>query len=123
MATLFTGFSTYNRTHKNNKLVDIELVKRDLLNHFHTRKGERVMQPEFGSIIWDMLFEPMTQSNKDLIEQDVESIINSDPRVEAAGVDVKSTETSITVYVKLYYIPLNAIDVLEVGFDRRAGEQ
>ena len=55
--TLFKGFSTVQGP-KTRKLHDIELAKQDLKNHFHTKRGERVMKPSFGSMIWQLMFEP-----------------------------------------------------------------
>ena len=51
MATIFKGFSTVDKIRAPYSLFDQELIKRDLLNEFHTRKGERLMKPNFGSII------------------------------------------------------------------------
>jgi phage baseplate assembly protein W len=56
--TTYRGLSTLGQN-KKFRLTDIELVKRDLLNHFQIRKGEKLMNPNFGSIIWNMLFEPL----------------------------------------------------------------
>ena len=55
---VFGGFAT-NQTSK--KVFDVELVKQDLLNHIYTSKGQRVMNPEYGSIIWDLLFDLKTE--------------------------------------------------------------
>ncbi len=57
---LYNGFSTLNGS-KKFKLTDFELVKQDLQNHFGIRKGEKLMNPEFGTIIWDLLFEPLNE--------------------------------------------------------------
>ena len=51
MATIFRGFSTVDTVKAPFSLSDMELVKRDLLNEFNTRKGERVMRPNFGCIV------------------------------------------------------------------------
>lgn len=122
MVAFFTGFSTINRDHKTNTVYDIELIKRDLLNHFYTRKGARVMMPEYGSIIWDMMFEPLTPSNKELIYEDVKRIVNSDPRVEVENIKVQESEHGIYVFVNMFYTPLNALGTLEVMFDRKYAE-
>jgi hypothetical protein len=45
----YKGFSS-NETKNNFKLYDIELVKRDLMNHFYIRKGEKLENPNFGTI-------------------------------------------------------------------------
>ena len=40
-------------------------VKYNLINLILTRKGERVMQPNFGCDIWRILFEPIVQGQID----------------------------------------------------------
>ena len=60
MATIYKGFSTINRS-KKFRTTDIDLVKQDLINHFSIRKGEKLMNPNFGSIVWSLLFEPMDE--------------------------------------------------------------
>ena len=42
--------STINQV-KKFRLTDAELIKRDLLNHFAIRKGEKLENPNFGTII------------------------------------------------------------------------
>ena len=57
---LFKGMSTVDRSGPPYSIVDAELVKRDLLNELYTKKGERVMRPNFGCIVWDLLMNPNT---------------------------------------------------------------
>lgn len=47
-------------------------AKDNLVNLIMTRKGERVMQPEFGCDIWRLIFEPITT---DTLEFDIERTI------------------------------------------------
>ena len=54
------GFSTVSLDTENFSLYDLDLIKQDLINHFYVRQGERLMNPTFGTIIWDLLFEPLT---------------------------------------------------------------
>ena len=65
----YKGFSTVDETSTSVKLFDHEIIKQDLLNQFNTRKGERVMNPMFGSIIWDLIYEPLTPDVKQLISK------------------------------------------------------
>ena len=120
--TLFQGYSTIGAGPRNNELADIELVKRDLLNQFHTRKGERVMYPNFGSIIWDLVFEPLDETNKEAIQNNAITIISSEPRVELSDVKIIEFEHGIRLEIDILYKPLNALGTLEVEFDRRARE-
>ena len=50
----------------------------DLLNNIMTRKGERIMMPTYGSIVHDLVFEPLTSDIRKLIEDDLTQIINDD---------------------------------------------
>lgn len=114
----YKGFSTVDQK-KNFKLYDSFLVKRDLLNHFYIRKGEKLENPNFGTIIWDILFEPMTEQVKELIAKDVQEIVNSDPRIAVNELIVDSTDQGISIQIEVTYLPFNAKDSMVFNFDRR----
>jgi phage baseplate assembly protein W len=118
---MYKGFSTVNTTTENYNLYDFELIKQDLLNHFNTRQGERLMNPRFGTIIWDLLFEPLTPQIKDLILQNVNEIINYDPRVKAESVIVTSYNQGIQIQCTLTYVPYNIQQTLQLNFDQANG--
>ena len=118
-----SGFFTYKgfssqQTKKKFKLYDIELVKQDLINHFHIRKGEKLENPDFGTVIWDMLFEQMTEENKRIITKDVEDVINSDPRISINGVTIDSTDQGIRIEVDCVYMPFNINERMSFNFDK-----
>ena len=66
----FKGFSS-RAERQNFKVYDFECAKQDLINRLSVRKGERVENPEFGTIIYDALFEPLTDTLKEAILDDV----------------------------------------------------
>jgi hypothetical protein len=70
----YKGFSTVDPTRADSRLYDYDLLKQDLFNQFNIRRNERVMDPTFGTIIWDLLFEPFTDSVKSQIIDDVTKI-------------------------------------------------
>ena len=113
----YKGFSS-NQTKNNFKLYDIELVKRDLLNHFYIRKGEKLENPNFGTIIWDMLFENFTSEVRRLITEDVEQIINYDPRVKVNSLIIDSTDQGIRIEADIVYLPFNVNERMTFDFDR-----
>jgi phage baseplate assembly protein W len=76
----FIGFSSIGRRTGTQVLEDKELAKVDLLNNFYTRRGERLGEPEFGSILPLLVFEPFDQRVIDLADEDVRRIVNLDPR-------------------------------------------
>ena len=118
---MYRGFSTVNSNTENFTLYDFELIKQDLLNHFYIRQGERLMNPSYGTVIWDLLFEPLTDEVQNLILQNVNEIVNSDPRVQASNVVVTGYDTGIQVVVTLTYSPYNLSETLRIQFDQTAG--
>ena len=118
---MYKGFSTVSTESENFALYDFELIKQDLINHFHVRQGERLMNPQFGTIIWDLLFEPMTEQIKDIILQNVNQIINYDPRVRAENVIVTTYESGIQIECRLTYLPYNISQALQLRFDNASG--
>jgi phage baseplate assembly protein W len=118
-ATAFTykGFNS-SQTKTQFKLFDIDLVKQDLINHFYIRKGEKLENPDFGTVIWDLLFEPFTEDVKKMIASDVEAIINYDPRIAVNAVIVDSTDQGIRIEAELIYLPFNLNEKLKLEFDK-----
>jgi len=78
----YRGFSTVNPNNVGFQLYDLQIVKQDIINHFHIRQGELLSNPNFGTIIWDILYEPLTENIKQIIAENVTTIINYDPRVK-----------------------------------------
>jgi phage baseplate assembly protein W len=113
----YKGFSTIDQ-YKKFRLTDLDLIKRDLLNHFAIRKGEKLMNAEFGSIIWNVLFEPLTADVKALIVSDITRIVGYDPRVRVDNVLVDQLDYGLQVQVELTFLPDNFSDVLNLQFNR-----
>lgn len=117
----YRGISTVDPDATNIVLYDIELIKQDIINHFHIRQGEKLSDPSFGTIIWDVLFEPLTDGLKDAIVQNVSKIINYDPRVTVDQIIVDSYESGIQIECTLTYLPYNISESLRMKFDESAG--
>lgn len=114
--SVFKGFSTYNRT-KRYTLTDFDLVKQDIFNHFNIRKGEKLMRPEFGTSIWDLLFEPFGDEVVSAIDQEVRQLISNDPRVQLEKVNISTYDNGINIAISLVFVPQNLGDVLYLKFD------
>ncbi len=99
-------------------LYDLALIKQDIVNHFHIRRGEKLENPSFGTIIWDVLFEPLTEDIKQLILDDVTTIINYDPRVQVQDIVVSEYESGIQIECELTYLPYNISESLRFRFDQ-----
>jgi len=119
--TAYKGISTVDPEATSWTLYDLEIIKQDIINHFHIRQGEKLSDPEFGTIIWDILFEPLTEPVKDAIINNVTDIINYDPRVQVNNITVDSYESGIQVECSLVYLPYNITEELRFRFDESAG--
>ena len=116
MAT-FIGFSTDGKTKPPFNLVDLDLVKQDILNQLKTSKGERVMRPNYGSIIKESLMNPLDALTIQDIEDDCIRIVNSDPRVSLINLNVAELEHTLRVEMYLQYKADLTEDVLIAEFD------
>ena len=118
MAIMYRGFSTVNRK-KKFRLTDFELVRRDLINHFHIRKGEKLMNPSFGTIIWNVLHEPLTDNLKSIITTDVKNIVSSDPRLAVDRVMITEYDQGLQIDLELRYVQTNQSSLLNLQFDNQ----
>ena len=114
----FAGFSTKNLKAINHELHDKDLVIEDLMNHIMTRRGERVMLPTYGSIIHEMMFEPLTAETTELIKEDLTNIINDDPRCTFVSVEVTDSDHTISAKLRLKILPSNEPVELSIDLDR-----
>jgi len=117
----YRGFSTVDINRDSYALFDLELIKQDIINHFHIRQGEKISDPEFGTIIWDVLFESFKENVKEAIIQNVTEIINYDPRVSVNTINVIPYESGIQIEADLVYVPYSIAETLRFRFDQAAG--
>lgn len=115
MAT-YKGFSTTGRI-SNFRLTDFDLIKQDIFNHFNIRKGEKLMRPGFGTIIWNTLYEPFTEDLKSVIVQDVQAIAAYDPRVSFDNIIITEYDQGILIELQLRFVPTNQTNTMLLRFN------
>jgi phage baseplate assembly protein W len=113
----YKGFNSRN-IKQGFKIYDTDLIKQDLLNHFNIKKGEKLENPEFGTIIWSMIYEPMDDNAIRMVTQDVERIVNLDPRTGVDSLKVDATEQGLRIEVGLRYIDFDQVETLYLTFDK-----
>jgi phage baseplate assembly protein W len=116
MANTYKGFSTLAPS-RNFRLTDFDLIKQDIINHFNIRKGEKLMRPNFGTIIWNVLHEPFTDDLKSVIAQDVKAIASYDPRVSFDNIVITEYDQGIQIELQLRYVPTNQINLMMMNFN------
>jgi phage baseplate assembly protein W len=113
------GFSTFGKRRPPYTLENLELAKQDLMYAFHTRRGERVMRPDFGTIIFDLLFEPFDEETQAAVVDDAVELISEDPRFTMISIDVRELEHTLRLDIVLNYVPLDVVDSLQIEYDRQ----
>lgn len=86
---------------------EIEDIRESLTILFSTRPGERVMRPDYGAALEDLLFEPINESLKNYVKDMVEkAILYYEPRVILESMDLKDEslegrlQLSLTISVR-----------------------
>jgi len=125
MDILYKGFSTHNYVLSGGSfsVTNVDLVNLDILSHIFTEKNERVMLPGWGTDIPNAPFEPLTSELIQNIRDDIERVINYDPRVELLTLTIAPyyDSNAIIASVTLQYIELNVSDALEFVLKLESG--
>ena len=123
MATrsIYRGFSTQKSLETRGRTFstsDVETIKADLMNHIFTIRGERVMQPNFGTRIPLMAFEPLDPTSISIIEEDLREVFEYDPRVKLVEIAVLPLpdNNAIVAVVDIQYLELGMFDTLKLEF-------
>lgn len=118
----FVGFNTVGQPNPPYNLNNIALVKRDIENHFATPMGSRVMLPNFGTRIYEYLFDPFDDYTKDAIITDAVNVIQSEPRVDLVSIDVYQEDQALNIIMVLLFKPESITDNLFVRFSLKDKE-
>lgn len=118
MANIYKGFSTIGKVRAPFTLIDGELIKTDLLNELKARKGERVMRPNFGTTVYDILMNPLDEFVIEEVREEVRRVIEKDPRVEIDEIFTQTQDHLIRVQVQLKFLPTLDEDRLFLEYAR-----
>lgn len=102
---------------KKYRLTDVNLVVRDFFNALNIRQGEKVGQPDYGSRIWNFLFDPNTQDITFEIENEVRRIAGLDPRLALNFIKTYPQDNGILIEVQITVLPFNQSALLNVFFN------
>ena len=87
------------------KVVNVQSVMTSIDNILRTSKGERVMLPEFGSSLKDMIFESMNSPLIDLVSQSIKDEIETwDDRVTVSQIRYLAEPDNNAVIIELSFV-------------------
>lgn len=99
------------------RLVDQPLVVQDFVNALNIPKGQKVGQPNYGTTLWDFVFEPNTFDVQNELETEIRRVASLDPRLIINTVKAYPQENGILVEVELAISPYNQPLDLNVFFN------
>jgi phage baseplate assembly protein W len=100
-----------------------EQAKANLKNLLLTAKGERVMQPEFGTGLQSLLFEPMDDTFEDRLQDVITQTVSYWlPYINIEEIDVEMTDAmkdNHTARMTIQFTVGNTIETQEITFTVR----
>ena len=118
---IYKGFSSVSaQSQKKFVLTDNDLIKQDLLNVLKVRRGSRVMQPNFGCIVWEKIFENISSSDVNDIAQNIKSIVNNDPRISLVSIDITPSANNLIITLVLQYASTNQLEQMILTFNENS---
>jgi phage baseplate assembly protein W len=115
--TLFVGYSSIDQF-KKFTLVDLELIKRDLLNALNIRQGQLVGRPQYGTTLWDFLFESQMTDTESAIQDELQRVVGGDPRIFITQpAQLFPQDNGLLIQLDVQFIPSSEAVRLSIFFD------
>ena len=122
MANIYKGFSTRGKIRPPYTVTNGEAVKVDLLNELYTRRGERVMRPNFGTTIYDLIMNPLDTYVEQEVRDEVVRICTKDRRINIQEIFTQVIDHTIRVQVQLTLKPFLDEETLLVEYTQDSRE-
>lgn len=118
---VYSDLKTNFEVHPNKKDVtrdfNEDAVKRSIRNIILTIRGERLMNPLYGSDINSMLFENMTPATEEILKEHITTAItNFEPRAKLVGVTVSALFDYNAYAVSIVFSTINTKEPVTVEF-------
>jgi len=108
-----------NPVNSSDILIDINqnAIKNSIKNIFNTRKGQKILNPDFGCSLDQYLFTSVTNSIGKAIANDIlDGFARYEPRVKVTNVNVNAIPEQNAYYVTVNYtiLQINIQDVINI---------
>lgn len=88
-------------------LTDTQLVVQDFINAINIPLGSKVGQPNYGTTLWNFVFDPNTLDVQVGIENEIRRVASLDPRVDINTIKAFPQENGILIEVQMSVLPFN----------------
>lgn len=96
---------------------DIDAIKNSLRNIFTTKKGQKILNPDFGLSLEQYLFQPITNANAKALGTDIATgIARYENRISVSNVFVTPQTDQQQYYIQVFYtlLEINKQNVLNI---------
>lgn len=98
-------------------ITDLDSIRAAITIIFSTKKGTRILDPNFGSELDQFLFAPITELNGSLLEQEIRETLKQEPRVVIRDVVIYVDKPNGTYNVAIMFtVPTLSNKVLDIQF-------
>jgi len=131
MANLIINLSTISKTKEGNVYKDVSFpvtrtftanvnavaVKQSIANLFNWRRGQRILDPLFGNILYEYVYQPINDVTIKNLKSAVIQMLRYEPRITILSLDITANEDDHLLHVELrYLIPkLNVIEAFSTS--------
>lgn len=117
---LYSDFLTNLNTHpvsrETLRYVNETAVTRSIRNLLNTQQGERLYQPDIGSNVRKLLFEPIDDITADILNSTIrDTLADYEPRAKVLNVEVIPDEGRNRYVVTVVYMLINKQDPISVN--------
>lgn len=117
---LYSDFLTNLNTHpvsrETLRYVNETAVTRSIRNLLNTQQGERLYQPDIGSNVRKLLFEPIDDTTADILTSTIRDTLTTyEPRAKVLNVEVIPDEGRNRYVVTVVYMLINKQDPISVN--------
>lgn len=91
---------------------DTNAVKQSISNIFSWRRGQRILDPLFGNVIYEYVYEPINDITLKNLRNSILDMLKYEPRIDIISLDLTPSPDENAIYVKLQYLipKLNMLD-------------
>ena len=85
------------------RVKEYDAICASIINILSTKKGDRVLSPNFGSKVHNFLFAELTEENGKLLVEEITSAISQEPRVELNNIFVFVDKENYEFVVSMFF--------------------
>lgn len=102
---------------------DKNVVKHSILHLLKTHKGSRVYDPDYGTNLHKLIFEPNIQRTRNIAKTEIESVIKKyEPRAQLLSVESYAGQreliSEVVIIVRVLYVEYGEEEDLELRMER-----